>query len=65
MSKQQVIDAIRQHNRSASTDYLIRFNKEALEDYLQRLTMIQGRRGRDSIWIRRTTDRAVVSRMAG
>jgi hypothetical protein len=64
MSKQQVIDAIKERNRSASTDYLVNFNQQALEDYLQRLTLIQGRRGRNSIWVRHTTERSVVTRLA-
>ena len=62
MSKEQIIAAIRCHNHSASLDYLLHFDQRALEDYLQRLTRVHNRRGRASVWVRQTTDRAVVMR---
>jgi len=52
MSKQQIIDAIREHNRSAGQEFLIRFNEVALQTYLQRLTRVSGHRGRGSVWVR-------------
>jgi hypothetical protein len=52
MSKQQMIDLIRQRNSSASTDFLVKFDEEALRIYLRRLTTVQGHRGRSSVWVR-------------
>ncbi len=64
MSKEQMIQAIRQRNRSASMEYLVRFNEQALETYLQRLTRVMGHRGPDSRWVRQTTDPCVCTRVA-
>lgn len=63
MSKQQMIDAIRQHNRSAEAEFLIEFNEVALKNYLERLTTIHGRRGRASVWVRTGETPAVVTRL--
>jgi len=52
MSKQQMIEMIRERNRSASSDFLVRFDEDALRNYLQRLTTLQGNRGRSSVWVR-------------
>lgn len=65
VSKQQMIAAIRQCNQSATDEYLIRFDEETLYDYLKRLTTLHNHRGRDTKWVRSTTDRAVVTRVAG
>lgn len=62
MSKEQIIQAIRRHNRTASPEFLLEFNQRVLEDYLQRLTRVLGRRGRGSYWVRQTTGRSVVTR---
>ena len=62
MSKQQVIEAIRQHNRSAKTEDLDTFDESSLSEYLQRLTHVLGHRG--SSWVRNTTHKAVVARIA-
>ena len=62
MSKQQVIAAILRRNRSVSEDYLVHFDEQTLSSYLQRLTSLAGRRGRNSRWVRQTTDRSVVTR---
>lgn len=50
MSKQQVIEAIRKQNPSATLEFLAKFNQQSLETYLHRLTHICGCRGRNSIW---------------
>lgn len=63
MSKQQLIEAIRTHNRSAQDDFLITFDQEVLETYLKRLVNVQGKRGRDSVWVRTGSSTAVVTRM--
>jgi hypothetical protein len=62
MSKQQMIEAIREHNRSAPDAFLVSFNERALESYLRRLTTIQGRRGRASVWVREAETPAIVTR---
>lgn len=61
MSKQQIIEAIRQHNRSAEVDFLISFDEQVLQTYLQRLRTLVG--GRGSVWVRRGETSAVVTRM--
>ena len=63
MSKQQMIEAIRQHNRSANTEFLVSFDEQTLASYLRRLTTIQGRRGRMSVWVREGDTPAIVTRM--
>ena len=56
MTKPQMIDAIRQRNRSATVEYLADFDEQDLKTYLARLTDLLGRRGRASVWTRDTTD---------
>jgi hypothetical protein len=63
MSKHQMIDEIRQLNRSASPDFLQRFDDETLGDYLRRLTRLHGHRGRETSWVRETPHPAVTMRM--
>ena len=62
MSKQEMIEAIRRQNRTVTEDYLGDFDEPALQEYLERLTTVHGRRGRNSIWVRRTHERAIVTR---
>lgn len=62
MSKQQMIDAIRQHNRTADEDFLASFDEQSLQRYLKRLTDIHGRRGKSSVWVREARTPAIVSR---
>jgi hypothetical protein len=62
MSKQQMIDAIQSHSRGAGVEFLIHFNEEQLQKYLNRLTQVVGHRGRMSIWVRQSESRAVVTR---
>lgn len=62
MSKQEMIEQIRERNRSASVEFLVHFDEQALTSYLNRLTRINGRRGRDSVWVRDGLSRAVVTR---
>lgn len=63
MSKNQIIDAIRQRNRSADHDFLVGFNENALRTYLTRLTEVAGRRGRHTVWVRPADTAAVVTRL--
>jgi len=64
MSKQKMIDAIRQCNQSAATDFLGYFDERQLASYLTRLTKIQGHRGRLSRWIREGDTPGIVVRCA-
>ena len=61
MSKHDLITAIRQQNRSASEQFLSRFDEAALATYLRRLSLA-GRRGGQSTWVREGTARAIVGR---
>jgi len=61
-SKKQMIEQIRQRNHSASDEFLLDFDEPALEQYLDRLTSVVGRRGKDSIWVRETDSPAIISR---
>ena len=62
MSKQQIIEEIRRHNRSAQPDFLGMFDEPALERYLRRLTQVHGHRGRSSVWVRDGETAAIVTR---
>ena len=62
MSKQQLIDAIRNHNRSAQDAFLVTFDQQVLETYLRRLQTVQGKRGAGSVWVRPGDSPAVVTR---
>ena len=62
MSKQQMIEAIREHNRSAPDTFLVHFNEKALQSYLRRLTTVRGCRGRASVWVREGDTPAIVTR---
>ena len=64
MSKEQMISAIRERNRSATSEYLDHFDETALQTYLDRLTRVLGHRGPQSVWVRNTTERCIVSRVA-
>lgn len=62
MTKPELIDAIRRLNRSVSAEYLLEFTDAMLREYLQRLTLLHGRRGRATVWVRHTTARAIATR---
>ena len=62
MSKQQVVEAIRQRNPSAEAEFLTSFSQQTLECYLKRLTDVCGHRGAGSIWVRTGDIPAVVMR---
>jgi hypothetical protein len=64
MSKQQIIEAILVENRSAAPEFLVRFDERQLRSYLQRLTLIRGHRGRQSVWVREGDTAAVVTKVA-
>lgn len=62
MSKQQMIEQICERNRSASSEFLVKFDEEALSTYLRRLTTLQDHRGRSSVWVRKGVASASVMR---
>jgi hypothetical protein len=62
MSKQQLIEQIRQKTRGVPADFLETFDEPTLQQYLNRLTRVMGRRGRDSVWVRDGGAAAVASR---
>ncbi len=62
MNKQEMIEQIRSRNRSASVEFLVHFDEKALTSYLNRLTRVNGHRGRDSVWVRESESRAIVTR---
>lgn len=62
MSKQQMIEAIRQRNRTAGQEFLVHFKEDALASYLKRLDLA-GVRGRHSAWVREGDTPAIVTRI--
>ena len=62
MSKHELIERIRQINRSAPTDFLVHFEPKALEDYLSRLSLPLHGRGPRSVWVRTGNHPAVCTR---
>ena len=64
MSKQQMIELIRQHNRTADAAFLTSFEERALQSYLRRLTTVVGQRGKQSVWVREGDTHAVGTRAA-
>ena len=59
-----MIEEIRLRNRSASSEFLMVFDEQALSRYLDRLRHVVGHRGRGSRWIRPAETPAVVMRSA-
>lgn len=62
MSKQQLIEAIQVHNRSATQDFLMGFNEEALNNYLNHLEYRRRPRNGSARWIRPVETPAIVTR---
>lgn len=62
MSKQELVEAIRDHNPSASSEFLLSFDEAALHHYLDHLEYRRQPRGRTAQWIRPGDSRAVVTR---
>jgi hypothetical protein len=59
-SKNELIDRIRQINRSADPRWLERFEDAALFDYLEHLQLLMEPRGGQSVWHRRNDAAAVI-----
>ena len=41
MSKRELIDAIRQHNRTVAPEFLAKFGETDLKEYLERVCMVE------------------------
>ncbi len=52
MSKHEMIERIRLHNRGATEEFLGRFDEQALDAYLRRLTSLVADGGGMSVWVR-------------
>lgn len=63
MSKEKLIRTIRQHNPTASPDYLSGFDEAALDRYLDRLRHGRAPRGANSFWDRYPDTPAIVGRI--
>lgn len=64
MSHPQLLDRIITVNPNADIEYLGRFSREKLADYLDHLLVAAEPRGRGSIWVRRGDTAGVVTRVA-
>jgi hypothetical protein len=62
MGKEELIQAIRTHNRSASSQFLVNFDEPALHSYLQHLKYTSQPRGGSHIWVRAGETHSVVTR---
>ncbi len=60
--KRHLIEAIREHNRSASFDFLTDFEEPALHNYLVHLKHSGQPRAMGSPWVRACETTAVVTR---
>ena len=61
MSKQQLIESIREHNPTAEATFLDAFGEEALYRYLRRLRNLNRPRGMATLWVRPAGTPAVVT----
>ncbi len=59
MSKHEMIDAIRRHNRTADVPFLMTFSDADLTTYLRRLSLIDQR---GTAWVREGSEPAVTVR---
>ena len=62
MSKQQMIERIREQNTTASPELLMSFDEQTLSNYLRRLSELHNRRGRTTRWVRLGETTAIVTR---
>jgi hypothetical protein len=63
MTKQQLIDQIREHNRTAQPEFLVSFNEDALNSYLDHLKYKVAPRHVRSVWVRPGDTAAIVTRV--
>jgi hypothetical protein len=53
MNKRQLIDAVRQLNRTARPDFLAQFDEAALRQYLHHLSVAREKRLKVATWVKR------------
>ena len=63
LTREQVVSRIMNLNPTAGADFLQRFGRGTLSDYLDRLSAARSPRG--SAWIRRGSEPAIVTRRPG
>jgi len=63
MSKEVLIETIRQHNPTAGPEFLVRFDESALQRYLNHLLHLL--QPRTAGWIRQFETRAIVCHSRG
>jgi hypothetical protein len=61
MNKRQLIDDIRQHNPTATEQFLVQFDETALKQYLEHLEAAKAKRTRKLNWMRPTPNLRMVS----
>ena len=61
MTREQLIDRILDHNRTATPEFLGQFEDDGLRLYLERLTRCSGPRTDRTGWVRKGTGRAIVA----
>lgn len=61
MNKRQLIDDIRQHNPTASEQFLLQFDEAALKQYLDHLEAAKAKHTRKLNWTRPTPNLRMVS----
>lgn len=62
MDKEHLIQAIRQRNPSAEPDFLISFNENALNQYLDHLHYMVRPRQERNLWVRSAETPAILGR---
>ena len=53
MNKRQLIDEIRKHNETAQPEFLVRFDEDALNQYLNHLQDAARKKVQIASWVRR------------
>jgi hypothetical protein len=61
MNKRQLIDDIRQHNPTATEQFLVQFDEDALKQYLEHLEAAKAKHTRKLNWTRPTANLRMVS----
>ena len=61
MNKRQLIEEIRQFNTTAQPSFLLQFDEEALQQYLQTLQEVARKRAMMADWTRRPSTTRIAS----
>ena len=60
MSKRELIDAIRQHNRTVAPEFLARFGENDLEEYLKRVYIVSSELPHETVAAALETQRELI-----